>query len=118
MSKNMNDWDLFSQMLNEIKKEHNLSDSKEDREKASEIFAKKYFTDDDQDAYHSIKSISKQLNPMDKDKKVQLLIALVNDDDINASDVLEALTPKIAKLDVIAKLAARIFDDEGGQQNE
>ena len=71
MSKNMNDWDLFSQMLNEIKKEHNLSDSKEDREKASEIFAKKYFTDDDQDAYHSIKSISKQLNPMDKDKKVQ-----------------------------------------------
>ena len=118
MSKNMDDWDLFSQMLNEIKKEHNLSDSKEDREKASEIFAKKYFTDDDQDAYHSIKSISKQLNPMDKDKKVELLMALVNDDDINASDALEALTPKIAQLDVIAKLAARIFDDEGGQQNE
>ncbi len=43
MSKNMNDWDLFSQKLNEIKKEHNLSDSKEDREKASEIFAKKVF---------------------------------------------------------------------------
>ncbi len=79
---------------------------------------KKYFTDDDQEAYHSIKSISKQLDSMDKDKKVQLLIALVIDDDINASDVLEALTPKIAQLDVIAKLAAGIFDDEGGQQNE
>lgn len=118
MNKNMNDWDLFLQELNEIKKEHNLSDSKEDREKASEIFAKKYFTDDDQDAYHSIKSINKQLNPMDKDKKVQLLIALVSDDDISASDVLEVLIPKIAQLDLIAKLAAGIFDDEGGQQNE
>ncbi|MCR1904327.1 hypothetical protein NSA11_10670 [Lactobacillus taiwanensis] len=113
MNKNMNDWDLFLQELNEIKKEHNLSDSKEDREKASEIFAKKYFTDDDQDAYHSIKSINKQLNPMDKDKKVQLLIALVSDDDISASDVLEVLTPKIAQLDLIAKLAAGIFDNEG-----
>lgn len=100
MSKNMNDWDLFSQKLNEIRK-------------ASEIFAKKYFNDDDQDAYHSIKSISRQLDSMDKDKKAQLLIALVNDDDINASDVLEALTPKIAQLDAIAKLAAGIFDDEG-----
>lgn len=49
MSKNMNDYDLVSQKLNEIKKEYNLTDSKEDREKASEIFAKKYFTDDDQD---------------------------------------------------------------------
>lgn len=113
MNKNMNDWDLFLQELNEIKKEHNLSDSKEDREKASEIFAKKYFTDDDQDAYHSIKSINKQLNPMDKDKKVQLLIALVSDDDISASDVLEVLTSKIAQLDLIAKLAAGIFDNEG-----
>lgn len=113
MNKNMNDWDLFLQELNEIKKEHNLSDSKEDREKASEIFAKKYFTDDDQDAYHSIKSINKQINPMDKDKKVQLLIALVSDDDISASDVLEVLTPKIAQLDLIAKLAAGIFDNEG-----
>lgn len=118
MIKNMNDYDLFSQKLNEIRKEYNLTDSKEDREKASEIFAKKYFNDDDQDAYHSIKSISRQLDSMDKDKKAQLLIALVNDDDINASDVLEALTPKIAQLDVIAKLAAGIFDDEGGQQNE
>lgn len=117
MSKNMNDYDLFSQKLNEIKEEYNLTDSKEDREKASEIFVKKYFTDDDQDAYHSIKSISKQLDSMDKDKKVQLLIALVSDDDISASDVLEALTPKIAQLDVIAKLAASIFDDEG-EQNE
>ena len=54
---------------------------------------------------------------MDKDKKAQLLIALVNDDDINASDVLEALTAKIAQLDVIAKLAASIFDDEG-EKNE
>ena len=78
---------------------------------------KKYFTDDDQDAYHSIRSISKQLDAMDKDKKAQLLIALVNDDDINASDVLEALTAKIAQLDVIAKLAASIFDDEG-EKNE
>lgn len=118
MSKNMNDYDLFSQKLNEIRKEYNLTDSKEDREKASEIFAKKYFNDDDQDAYHSIKSISRQLDSMDKDKKAQLLIALVNDDDINASDALEVLTPKIAQLDVIAKLAAGIFDDEGGQQNE
>ena len=42
---------------------------------------------------------------------------MVNDDDINASDVLEALIPKIAQLDVIAKLAAGIFDDEG-EQNE
>lgn len=33
MSKNMNDYDLFSQKLNEIKKEYNLTDSKEDREK-------------------------------------------------------------------------------------
>lgn len=55
---------------------------------------------------------------MDKDKKVQLLIALVSDDDISASDVLEVLIPKIAQLDLIAKLAAGIFDDEGGQQNE
>lgn len=31
MSKNMNDYDLFSQKLNEIKKEYNLTDSKEDR---------------------------------------------------------------------------------------
>ena len=117
MSKNMNDYDLFSQKLNEIRKEYSLTDSKEDREKASEIFAKKYFTDNAQDAYHSIKGISKQLDLMDKDKKSQLLIALVSDDDISASDVLEALTPKIAQLDVIAKLAAGIFDDEG-EQNE
>lgn len=117
MSKNMNDYDGISQKLNEIRKEYNLTDSKEDREKASEIFAKKYFTDDAQDVYHSIKGISKQLDLMDKDKKSQLLIALVSDDDISASDVLEALTPKIAQLDVIAKLAADIFDDEG-EQNE
>lgn len=113
MNKNMNDYAGISQKLNEIRKEYSLTDSKEDREKASEIFAKKYFTDDAQDAYHSIKGISKQLDLMDKDKKSQLLIALVSDDDISASDVLEALTPKIAQLDVIAKLAADIFDDEG-----
>ena len=113
MSKKMNDYDLFSQKLNEIREEYNLTDSKEDREKASEKKKKKYFTDNAQNAYHSIKGISKQLDLMDKDKKSQLLIALVSDDDISASDVLEALTPKIAQLDVIAKLAADIFDDEG-----
>ena len=43
MSKNMNDYDLFSQKLNEIREEYNLTESKEDREKASEIFAKKVF---------------------------------------------------------------------------
>lgn len=102
MSKNMNDYYGISQKLNEIKEEYLETTSK-------------HFTDDDQDMYHSVKSIGKQLDSMDKNKKFQLLMALATDDDISALDVLEALIPKIAQLDFIYKLAASIFDDEGEQ---
>lgn len=105
MSKNMNDYNKISKKLNEMKEEYLKTTSKR-------------FADDDQDMYHSIKSISKQLDSMDKNKKFQLLIALATDDDISAIDILETLISKTAQLEFISKLAADIFDDEGGQQNE